>query len=188
MLNLSESFKLLKGVNIAEYKLIKSEKELDFGFPYYMKLDIAEHKTELNGVRLCRNLEEAGRNYKEMKKLGKIIVQKPVEGKEMILGIKQDEVFGRLLLIGFGGIDAEILKDISFRALPVDRDEIKKMLESLKLYPTLVSRKKYAVENFIELVEKIAKLAEKHKIKEMDLNPVIINERDAYIVDARVSL
>jgi len=187
MLDLIESFKLLKKMPIAEYK-IASEKDLEFSYPAYIKISIGEHKIELGGVRKCINKEEALQNYKEIRRKfkGKIILQKAIDGKEMIIGIKEDEVFHRLLLLGFGGIDAEILKDVSFRALPVDKQEIEKMLKELKLYPALVTRKKYAVDKFIELAEEISKLAEKLNIKEMDLNPVILTEKDAVIVDARV--
>lgn len=118
----------------------------------------------------------------------KIVIQEAKDGKEMIIGIKDDKVFGKLLLVGFGGINAEVLKDVSFRALPVDKEEIKKMLEELKLYPSLVTRKKYAVDKFISMIEEVSKIAVKQKIMEMDLNPVILDEKDAYIVDARIVL
>ena len=92
------------------------------------------------------------------------------------------------MLVGFGGINAEVLKDVSFRALPVDKEEIKKMVEELKLFPTLITRKKYAVDKFVDLIEKVGELAIKSKIQKMDLNPVILTEKDAWIVDARIEL
>lgn len=189
LLNLTESFSLLKDINIAKHKQVKEENDLLWNFPYFMKIDSGEHKTEVKGVRKCSNLDEAKANLKDMKKISKkIVIQEAKDGKEMIIGIKDDKVFGKLLLVGFGGINAEVLKDVSFRALPVDKEEIKKMLEELKLYPSLVTRKKYAVDKFISMIEEVSKIAVKQKIMEMDLNPVILDEKDAYIVDARIVL
>jgi len=189
MLDLIESFKLLKKLPVAEYKIV-SEKDLEFEYPAFMKISTGEHKTELGGVKKCINKEDALQNYKEMRKKfkGKIVLQRAAEGKEMIIGIKEDAVFGKLLLVGFGGTDAEILRDISFRALPVDKQEIEKMIKELKMYPVLVTRKKYAVDKFIDLAEQVSEIAEKLKIVEMDLNPVILTETQAVIVDARVSV
>ena len=188
MLNLIDSFKLLKGATISNYKIVKSEKDLDsLNFPYYMKVSVSGHKTELGGMKKCNNLDEAKKNFKEMRKnfaKEDIIMQEPVDGVEIILGIKEDNVFGKLLLIGFGGIFAESVKDISFRALPIERSEIEKMIKELKLYPVLVSRKKFAIDKFVDLAEKVSKL----NIKEADFNPVILNEKDAFIVDARIQL
>lgn len=184
MLGLTESFATLKGLPVADYKVVKSENDLLWNFPYFMKTDSAEHKTEIKGVAKCRNEKEAIQNYKAMRKKfrNKIIIQESIDGVEMILGIKKDKVFEKLLMIGFGGINAEILRDVSFRALPVEKEEIEKMIKELKFYSILVKRKKYAVEKIVEIAEKISKL----NVEEMDLNPVIVDEKNAWIVDARV--
>ena len=68
-----------------------------------------------------------------------------------------------------------IKKDISFRILPVSRTNIQSMIQELKNFKILSARgKKYDLEKFITLVEKIAYLGEKFNIKELDLNPIII--------------
>lgn len=186
MKNLLESFKILGNRNLAEYTIVKSEKDLEnLEFPYYIKISSGEHKTEKKAVMKCRNLEEAKKNLIFLKKNFKedIVIQEAIDGVEMIIGLKEDRVFGRLILIGFGGTFVEVMKDVSFRALPVDKNEIEKMLSELKFYGVLTKRKKYAVEEFINLVERTAKL----NVKEMDLNPVILNEKGAFIVDARIN-
>ena len=187
MLNLKDSFDFLKSFPIAKYFLVKTEKDLQrIDFPYYMKASIAGHKTEEKAITRCRNLEEAKNTYLFLSKkfVGDIIIQKESEGIEMIIGLKKDTVFGRLLMIGFGGIFTEKIKDISFRAVPLDKKEIEKMLQELKFYSMLVSRKKYAIDKFVELALKVSRL----EIHEMDLNPVILNEEEAVIVDARIEL
>ena len=62
----------------------------------------------------------------------RIIIQEGFEGIEMIVGLKSDDVFGKLLVVGFGGIFAEVKKDVSFRALPVTRKDIVQMIKDLK--------------------------------------------------------
>lgn len=187
LLSLEGSFVMLKELNIAKHKIISKEEELDWKFPYYMKIDSGEHKTEMKGVRFCKDIEEARKNFKDLKKISrKIVIQEQREGVEMIIGIKEDKVFGKMLLVGFGGINAEILKDVAFLALPVEKEDTRKAVEGLKLYSSLIKRKKYAVDKFISLAEEVCKVAEKKKIVEMDLNPVILDEKDAWVVDARV--
>jgi len=89
-----------------------------------------------------------------------------------------------LLLIGFGGTFTEIVKDISFCALPANKKDIEEMIKQLKLYNVLISRKKYAVDKLISLAEKFSK----QDFREADLNPVILTEKDAFIVDARIEI
>lgn len=185
MLNLVDSLKLLERFPIAKYKIIENQKDLSIlQFPYWMKASISEHKLESGAVLKCQNLEKAKENFSNLKRKFNtdIIIQESVEGTEMIMGLKNDKVFGKLLMLGFGGTNAEVLKDVSFRALPVDRLEIGRMLKELKLFPALIERKKHALDRFITLADRIAQL----KVREMDLNPVILNEKDATIVDARI--
>ena len=182
-----ESFKFLekRGLRIAKWKVISSEKELiDFSFPFYLKADIAEHKTEKKAVLKCNNFKEAKDNFNYLKDnfSEKVIAMDSVEGQEMILGLKEDIVFGKLLLMGLGGVNVSVLKDIQFRAIPVSIIEIEEAVHNLKFYNALVGRKKYAVDKFIDLAFEVSKL----DVLELDLNPVILTENEAFIVDARV--
>lgn len=188
MLKLVESFEKLKKISIAKYKVIIKEEDLkEFGFPCYLKVSAPIHKTDEGGVIKCNDFEQAKKEYQKLKKKFKnfeIIVQEAIEGIEMIIGVKQDEVFDRVLMVGFGGIHAESIKDVSFRAIPVDKAEIKNMLLELKGSESLYKRKKYAIKKLIKLIEKVSKI----NVDEMDLNPVIVNEKKAIVVDARVGL
>lgn len=187
MLDLLNSFNLLKNLPIAKFKIIESKSDLSkLNFPYWMKASVPGHKTESRAVLKCSNLKEAELNYLKLRQNfhSNVIIQESVDGIEMILGLKEDKVFGKLLLIGAGGIFTESMKDVSFRALPVKKQEIGKMLQDLKLYPALSLRKKYALDKFVTLAERISQL----QVRELDLNPVILNEDDAVIVDARASV
>ncbi len=185
MKTLLECFDKMQGLPLAKTILVKSDSDLTkIPFPYYMKASLAEHKLEKKAVLRIENIEEGKKEYIRLKKEFKnvpIIIQEQAIGTEMILGLKEDRVFGKLLLIGFGGTNAEILKDVQFRATPLSRDEIRKALQELKLYPSLFKRKLHNIDKFIDLAFEVSKL----NFKELDLNPVILNEKDAVIVDAR---
>jgi len=185
MKTLLECFDKLKNLPIAKTIVIKSNEDLKkLKFPYYMKASLSEHKLEKKAVQRIENIEEAESNYTRLKKQfpkNPIVIQEQINGIEMILGLKEDKIFGKLLLIGFGGTNAEVLKDVQFRAIPVSKEEILKAVSDLKLYGTLYKRKKYAVDKFVELAHEVSK----HDFKELDLNPVILTEDKAFIVDAR---
>jgi len=185
MKTLLECFEKLKNLPIAKTIPIKFENDLTrISFPYYMKVSLSEHKIEKKAVLRIENIEEAKINYNRLKKQFPkipIVIQEQVIGIEMILGLKEDRVFGKLLLIGFGGTNAEILKDVEFRAIPLNREDILKAISQLKLYASLYQRKKYAINKFVDLAYEVSKL----NFKELDLNPVILTEEKAVIVDAR---
>ncbi len=188
MLTLLECFKLLKNFPIAKTIEIKTESGFKkILFPYYMKASIAEHKLEKKAVSRIENEKQARLEYQRLKKQfpnTSIVIQEQEIGTEMIIGLKQDEVFGKLLMIGFGGTNAEVLKDIQFLSTPVNKQEIESSLKSLKLYSSLFKRKQHAVDKFVDLAHEVSKL----DLKELDLNPVILDEKQAVIVDARADI
>ena len=186
-----KSFEILKGVPTPRFKLILEPADLEkFPFPYFLKADVGEHKTEAGAVARCDDLKHSQEVLKWIHKKfpeNKIIVQENFEGVEMIVGIKSDEVFGKLLMVGFGGIFAEVKRDVSFRALPVSRKDIEEMVSSLSGFKVFSSRgNKYDLGKFYSLVEKVVQIAEKKNLKELDLNPVIVGEKKSLAVDARV--
>ena len=185
MKTILECFELMKKLPLAKTVVVKNESDLTkINFPYYIKASLSEHKLEKNAVLRIENIESAKKSFQDLQKNFSgipILIQEQTLGTEMILGLKQDNVFGKLLMIGFGGTNAEVLKDVTFRAIPVNKAEIKTALESLKLYPTLYKRKQFAVDRFVDLAFEVSKLP----FSELDLNPVILNEKVAVIVDAR---
>ena len=186
MLNLLDSLKKIEKLPIPKYEIVKSDADLaNLEFPCWLKVNLSEHKLEIEAAKKCNNLEEAKTNLKELRKkfpTDKIVIQESVDGIELVLGIKQDSAFGKMLMLGFGGSAIEILKDVTFITAPAERKDIEKALQSLKLYPSIIKRGKYAVNKLINLAEKVSNL----EIKEADFNPVILNENEAVIVDARV--
>lgn len=193
MLGVIESFNTVKNLPLAKFNIVKKYEDLEkFEFPYYLKADVTGHKTEMGAVILCNNLKDAEKKLREMhKKFPKnnILVQEIIKGVEMIVGLKNDKVFGKLLVVGFGGIFTEIQRDVSFRALPVSRSDIISMIKNLRGFKIFSARgKKYNLENFYTLIEKVTYLADKKDIEELDLNPVIVGENGSFVIDARVEL
>ena len=186
-----ESFYAMKEVPMARFQIVTKPEDLSvFSFPYFLKADVGGHKTDLGAVVRCDDLEDAEDKLKKLHKkfpTDKIIVQENFEGIEMITGVKSDEVFGKLLVVGFGGIFAEIKKDVSFRAMPVTKTDIKEMILDLEGKDVFKARgKNYDLEKFVTLIEKVVLTVEKKNIQELDLNPVIVGEKKSLIVDARV--
>ena len=187
------SFDIMKDVPMARWKIILEHDDLElFKFPYYLKADISGHKTDEGAVVRCNDVEDAAGKLKKLHKKfpnDKIIIQEGFEGIEMIIGVKQDDVFGKLLVIGFGGIFAEIKKDVSFRAFPITRIDIKDMILDLESKDIFKARgKNYDLERFVSLIEKVVLVVQKKNIQELDLNPVIVGEKKSLIVDARIQL
>ncbi len=188
---------------VLEIKTINKEKDLlntsINSFPYVMKLSSSLlHKTEKRAV--CLNLinqKDLVSAFNSLSKLiikekikGNIILQKQVFGQELIIGIKEDQVFGKVIMFGLGGIYTEIIKDVTFKVLPITEKDAEDMISKSKVGKILSGARgiKYPTTDLIGLLVKISNLAIKKDIKELDLNPVIINEKGLFVVDARVLL
>ncbi|MGC9309608.1 MAG: acetate--CoA ligase family protein [Candidatus Nanoarchaeia archaeon] len=183
MKDLIASFKILekKGLPIARYKLVNNEEDLDMEYPAYLKINSPEHKAKLGGVKKVKNLDEAKKALKQLKKIAdEIVLQEAVSGKEIIIGLEEDEVFEKVLLIGLGGRHLGE-KRVVFRVPPVSKQEVLDALKELGIYEEV---KELNLSKLVKIVRKAATL----NVKEADLNPVIVNKQQALIVDARIEL
>jgi acyl-CoA synthetase (NDP forming) len=113
-------------------------------------------------------------------------------GVEVIVGMSKDAQFGPVLMFGLGGILVEILKDVSFRIVPLVKRDAAEMIRDIKGYPLLEGyRGSEAVDigNLENLILKVSDFIEKTPdIKELDLNPVFAYGDGAVAVDARAVL
>ncbi|HET8578797.1 MAG TPA: acetate--CoA ligase family protein [Methylomirabilota bacterium] len=172
------------------------------GFPVALKAmapDLA-HKTEANAVRLGledrRAVAQAARELLQIltgRKAEGLLVQKMVRGAEMMLGVTRDPVFGPLLLIGAGGIHAEVLADTACRPLPVTRKEVRAMLSEVKAVRLLRGHRGLppgdlaALEDAALAVGRLA-LGLGERLGEMDLNPVVVPPKGHGVVAVDVLL
>lgn len=152
------------------------------------------HKSDQGGLALnLRSKQEALEAFERMARLPGfegVLLQEQREGVEVIIGGKQDPQFGPVVLVGMGGVLAEVLKDSSIRLAPVSRQEARKMLEELRGYRLLAGyrqQKPINIESVIRLVVRMSAFMEKNReVLEVDLNPVLCTAKEAVPVDARV--
>lgn len=195
----AEDFLEKNGLKVAKRKLTLNFKEaIAFSknnYPVVLKVNSSKilHKTEAGGVITdIRNEKELTDSYKKMSKIQNegILVQRFIPGNWVLVGIKKDPSFNHILVFGSGGIYTEILKDVSLRILPSSDKEIKDMVKETRAYSLLTSRnQKTNIKSIGDALIKIARLAKKYpNIKELDINPLVVNEKESVIVDARIIL
>ena len=208
-----ESKELLKrsGISVVDTKLATSKAEAvalsqQIGFPVVMKIvspDIT-HKSDIGGVKLgLKTAEEIGKAYDDIINavkqkqpeavVGGVSVQRMAQpGVEVIIGMSKDAQFGPVLMFGLGGILVEILKDVSFRIVPLTRRDAREMIKEIKGYPLLEGyrgQKAVDISKLEEMLLKLSDFAEQHpEVKEIDLNPLFAYSDGAVAVDARVIL
>lgn len=196
--------KMLRSLPVARSEYVKDSSHMvklakKFGFPIVLKLvsQKAVHKTEAKGVRIAGNEAELRRHYMELGKIakrlkGKIMAQEFVKGRELIIGLKKDPVFGHAIMFGIGGTMVELLHDISFRICPITASDAQSMINDLKYKKMLMNfrgEKNVNMKAIINILVKTSKLPLRNKkITELDINPLIANDKAAKIVDARISL
>ena len=152
------------------------------------------HKSDVGGVildiRNDKELENAFNKIKKIKGFEKVIVQEYKKGRLLLLGLKRDSVFGHIVAVGTGDIYTEVLKDVSLRICPIEEKEAGEMLKELKIYPILkgVRGEKPVNFNLIKsLIVQTSQLPRKYpKIRELDINPLILTEHKVTVADARI--
>ncbi len=208
-----ESKELLKeaGIPVVEAKLARTKKEAvalskGLGFPVVLKVVSPDviHKSDSGGVKLgLNNMAQVGKAYREIRlavkqhypkaKIKGISVQEMARpGVEVIIGMTKDAQFGPVLMFGLGGILVEVLKDISFRIVPLTKRDAREMIKEIKGYPLLEGyrgQEPADIPLLEDLMVKVSDFVDKNpEIKELDLNPLFAYKDGAVAVDARVIL
>ncbi|RLE81875.1 MAG: acetyl-CoA synthetase [Thermoprotei archaeon] len=183
------------------------EKAKRIGFPVVMKIispDII-HKSDVGGVFVnVKNEEEVITTYNKIVEnvkqavpkariYGILIQEMAPQGVETIVGGIRDPQFGPTIMFGLGGIFVEILKDVSFRIAPVDKDEALEMIQEIKGYPILQGYRGYYkadIGSLVDIIMKVSNMLMDLPISQLDLNPVFVYEegKGAKVIDARVVL
>lgn len=203
VLDVLESQKLLKKYKIPVASSVFCRKEgslkeaLKRGrSPVAIKLVSPEitHKTEVEGVKLgISSLEMAKKAFSQLAKIRGfkgVLVQEMASGTEVIIGGKRDPTFGPVLLFGLGGIFVEVMKDFSLRVCPIsasDADEMVREIKGYKILSGFRDAKPVKIPAIKDCLLKTSKLMmHEDNVKELDINPLIVNEREIKAVDARV--
>ncbi|MBN1368165.1 MAG: acetate--CoA ligase family protein [Dehalococcoidales bacterium] len=213
LLNEFESKEMLRkaGITVIDTRLVSSQKAAidtakQIGFPVVMKIvspDIS-HKSDVGGVRLgLTNAAQVGKAYREIinsvkakvpnAKITGVTVQAMAgAGVEVIIGMSKDAQFGPVMMFGLGGILVEVLKDVSFRLIPLERKDAAEMIREIKGYALLQGVRGQPPADIAaleKLMVKVSVFIDKNpQIKELDLNPVIATKDGVIAVDARIVL
>lgn len=177
----------------------------EIGFPVVLKIvspDIA-HKTEVGGVVLGVGSQAQLRDeYDSLlarvalkapraRITGVLVAQMAQGGTELILGTKKDPVFGPVVMVGLGGIFAEVLRDVALQMAPVTEQQATQMLRSLKAFPLLDGargRPRADVAAAACAVAALSQFAARHAdaIAEIDINPLVVLDQGqgAFALDA----
>lgn len=163
------------------------------GYPVVLKIlseDIA-HKTEAGGVALnladaeavraaaARIFESVARHAPDARLDGLLVAPMLRGGTELIAGISRDPVFGPVVMVGMGGIYAEVLRDVAVQPAPVSEDQAMAMIRSLRLFPLLDGARGQAPADVAAAARAVARLSEfacshRDQVAEIDLNPILV--------------
>ena len=174
------------------------------GYPVVLKIvspDIV-HKSDVGGVKLnLANKNEVGEAYDAVvanslkavpnaKIVGVAVQHMAPQGTEVIVGMTTDPQFGPVMMFGLGGIMVEVLKDVSFRLVPLTDKDAGQMIKEIKGHPMLEGVRGQPPADIAALRSAIVKVSEfvaKHpEVRELDLNPMFAYPDGALAVDARI--
>jgi acyl-CoA synthetase (NDP forming) len=191
------------GITVNPARLVDTEPgaitaAVEFGYPVVLKT--AEpgilHKTDCGGVKLgIENQQQLREAYADLAtRLGPRVAISPMldfDGVEMVLGVVRDEQFGPLVMLGFGGVNVETIRDVAYALPPFDQATARRLLDSLQLRPLLDGlRDRPAVDvgAFCLAAERFSIMAASlgKEISEIDVNPLIVHPEGCIAVDALV--
>jgi len=201
----------LYGLPVTRIKVVEMEDDAvrvakEFGFPVVLKIVSPQvlHKSDAGGVLINIRDEEGVRkgfnkiieNVKahvpDAEITGILVQEMAPDGTQVIVGSTNDPTFGPTIMFGLGGIFVEVLKDVSFRLVPITRVDAEEMVKEIKAYKILEGVRGMPPsdqETILDILMRTSEmLVECPEIKELDLNPILVYEKGAKIVDARIIL
>jgi acetate---CoA ligase (ADP-forming) len=182
------------------------QKAEEIGYPVVLKVvsrDIL-HKSDAGGVALDlldrKELMDAYqaimRNCRAYKADARIdgveVVEMVKPGTETIIGARRDKTFGPIIMFGLGGIYVEVMKDVAFRALPVNQKEIMSMIKEIRGYPLLLGvrgEEKKDIDQVVETILKVGAILQKcQRISDIEINPLVVyaHGQGVKAVDVRI--
>jgi 3-hydroxypropionyl-CoA synthetase (ADP-forming) len=198
------------GVMVPKYALVKSTEEAEIeaekvGFPLVAKIVSPEilHKTDVRGVKVgLQNQADVKDTFNDM--FGRLSKQYSVKGVllekmaaaggvELIVGLQNDPQFGPVIMTGIGGIYTEVFKDVSFRVLPITKEDAISMIDDLKGNKILRGFRGMPPVNLNMLAEALVNIGKfgtdmAPYYESIDFNPIIFYENDYVVVDAKILL
>ncbi len=213
VLTAQESKAILAAFHIPVTQTIKVSSSKDamiaaqsLGFPVVLKVNMPEfsHKSDIGGVRLNINsVEDISHNFLEMESLLKqqhpelsevMMTVEPMyktpSGRELMIGVVRDPVFGPAISVGLGGTMVEIFRDKAVALPPLNEYMAEEMIAKTKAAKYLKQFRQLPAANQKALVNVLLNIStmvsELPEILELDINPLIVDEHGAMAVDARI--
>ena len=167
-------------------------KAVEIGFPVAVKIvsPEASHKTEVGGVTLhladetavqmaARAMAARLAAHDSRAVIEGYLVQEMVEGLEMIVGVREDPLYGPFMVVGLGGVLVEVLRDVAIRLLPVDEATARDMIGSLRSAPLLDrfrGRAPRDTESVVRAMVGLSGLFIDHRdwLSDVEINPMIV--------------
>ena len=164
------------------------------GYPVVAKVVGPVHKSDVGGVTLnIRTPEHLALEFDRMMKIKDatgVMVQKMLKGTELFIGAKYEQRFGHVVLCGLGGIFVEVLKDVSSGLAPLSYGEAFSMIHSLRGYKIIKGtrgQKGLNEQKYAEIIVRLSTLLRfATEIKEIDINPLLADDKEVVAVDARI--
>jgi acyl-CoA synthetase (NDP forming) len=168
------------------------------GFPVVMKVSSPTilHKSDLGLVKVgVSSPKDVKAVFDELMAAdgaeGVLVSEMVGDGVETVVGVAQDDLFGPTVMFGLGGVFVEVLKDVTFRVPPFDRDEARRMVEEVKGFPLLTGARgkpKADVKTLVDVILKVQRLAVdlSDVVAELDINPLVVRPKGVVALDALV--
>ncbi len=207
-LGYADSEKLLKRFRIPSLKggLATNEEQAaslarKLGYPVALKVSSPQiiHKTEMGGVLPdVRDESELRKGFRQIlararrvkgASLEGVIVQERGSGREVIVGSRQDPAFGPVLMFGLGGIFVEVLKDVSFRLIPLERKDAREMIKELRGRAILEGVRGEEPVDFRKLEDfllSVSRMVQRSRLRELDINPAFASPEGVRAADVKV--
>ena len=199
------------GINCTDTRLATTKDEAvalseKMGYPVVLKISSVDitHKSDAGGVKV--NLPDKAAVEKAYADImasctdkhpdadieGVAVQGMAKPGTEVIIGMTKDPSFGPVLMFGLGGIFVEVLKDVSFRIVPLEKKDAAQMIDEIKGKKLLEGYRGEDPADILYLEEMLLKLStlvdKTDSIAEIDMNPVFAYKQGAVVVDARIIL
>lgn len=199
------------GINCTETRLAASKKEAvelsnTIGYPVVLKISSVDitHKSDAGGVKVnLKNQDEVEQAFDQIMEgatsrfpnanIEGVSVQAMAKpGIEIIMGMIKDRSFGQVVMFGLGGVLVEVLKDVAFRIVPIEKNDAVEMIEEIKGKKLLQGYRGQDPVDIAYLQDMLVKLSDfvdqTPGIEEIDMNPVFAYKEGAAVVDARIIL
>ncbi len=199
------------GINCTDTRLAPTKEKAsaiseEIGYPVVLKVSSVDitHKSDAGGVKVnLKNKEEVENAYDEiMASCKKVQPDANIEGisvqgmakpgLEIIMGMIKDDNFGPVVMFGLGGVLVEVLKDVSFRIVPIEKADAEEMTTEIQGKKLLEGYRGQPPADLAYLQDMLVKLSnfvhQTPQINEIDMNPLFAYEDGAVVVDARIIL